>query len=435
MGFLEIDVVKLPPQDRRLQAVHLDLPITGRQSSPYSFELAGWVVPADVPVGAVELRCDGVTVHRGAAGKRRPDVVAHLRDAGGWTPDALQAAEMSGFHEGVNVVGLPEVFELQVDVVFQDGSRAALAVLNGRRGPLRIERQPALRPIMVMHVARSGSTFLMRLLSRHPAIAVLPRHPLEACMASYAARLFSTLATPCPAPGNREVGMMAETSGLVGPLPFCCEAEAPGAQNWMRDGHVRRIAEFAVGAMDDFYRETVRGLGREGCVFFAEKFFARTGLACVLAELCPGAKEVFLVRDFRDVLCSRLPGIPAERRKPLEEKLGWVARDAHRLVERWRRVAGKAVLVRYEDLILKPEAALAELFKQLGLDHSSETVRRILAENSDDEECRSMHGSSPDPVQSVGRWKRDLSPERQAFFTSELAVPLREFGYPVDNAG
>ena len=100
-------------------------------------------------------------------------------------------------------------------------------------------------------------------------------------------------------------------------------------------------------------------------------------------ELYPRAKEVFLVRDFRDMARSILAfdarrgfagfGRPegARDEEYMREVLADMARDLHRS---WQTRSDRAHLIRYEDLVLDTESTCARLLEYLEIDASPETL-------------------------------------------------------------
>jgi Sulfotransferase family len=153
----------------------------------------------------------------------------------------------------------------------------------------------------------------------------------------------------------------------------------------------------------------------------------------------PAAKAVRMIRDGRDVVCSLLekgwlsddpagvddvglpygrhprPWVEPDRVEEFEQ-----ATEARRAAWAWRRyvssartAAAPAVLeVRYEELAADPTAAAARIAAHIEAD--SETLAKAL---------RAVH------AESVGRWRRDLTPEQVADVEAEAGPLLRELGY------
>jgi hypothetical protein len=152
----------------------------------------------------------------------------------------------------------------------------------------------------------------------------------------------------------------------------------------------------------------------------------------------PQAKAVHLVRDGRDVVCSLLERgwlsagrtggddarlaygnrarfwVEPERREEFE-----AAGDATRAAWAWRRYVtaarapGERTLeVRYESLVADTAATAASVAAHLGADRDA--VARALGDVRDT---------------SVGRFRRDLTPEQLADVEREAGPLLRELGY------
>ena len=152
----------------------------------------------------------------------------------------------------------------------------------------------------------------------------------------------------------------------------------------------------------------------------------------------PRSTVLHIIRDGRDVVCSLLEkGWLRERegrddaRKPFGvHPRAWVeperseeftgAREAARAAWAWRRYVsaartaapGHTLEVRYEDIAADPGAAAVLIATRLETD--AEPLAEALA---------AVHG------RSVGRWRRDLSPEQVADVEREAGALLLELGY------
>jgi hypothetical protein len=100
--------------------------VAGSLVEPSDLRLAGWIVPDDSPVAAVELTLDGRLVQRAKIGVRRPGVADAF--------DGPLAAE-SGFRLTTNLVALRPGAEvlLSLRVVLEDSTRAEIGALRLRR--------------------------------------------------------------------------------------------------------------------------------------------------------------------------------------------------------------------------------------------------------------------------------------------------------------
>jgi len=162
-------------------------------------------------------------------------------------------------------------------------------------------------------------------------------------------------------------------------------------------------------------------------------------VVCAALEAYPGSTALHVVRDGRDVVCSLLErgwlsagrnGYDDARARYGAHARFWVesdrrdefeaASDARRAAWAWRRYvtaarrapAERLVEIRYEDLVAAPAEAAQRLGACLHLDPG------LLAEA-----FRAAHANS------VGRWRRDLSPAQLADAEAEAGDLLAELGY------
>jgi hypothetical protein len=165
----------------------------------------------------------------------------------------------------------------------------------------------------------------------------------------------------------------------------------------------------------------------------------------------PGARELILVRDFRDMLCSviafsRKRGYEAFGRSDEGSDVEYVrtnlVQSVEGLAKRLQATSTRPHLVRYEDLINAPEQTLAEMLSYLDLDSDPDQIQDTLKRA--EESTTSMqhpgsgqqvdllaHRTTSDPAASIGRWREDL-PEEVAEVCKEVLGPLLvEFGYEV----
>jgi hypothetical protein len=154
----------------------------------------------------------------------------------------------------------------------------------------------------------------------------------------------------------------------------------------------------------------------------------------------PSALAVHVVRDGRDVVCSLLErGWLSARRSDEADDAGlsygvhprfWVeperreefarVSDAHRAAWAWRRYVsaaraaggGRTTELRYEELVADPNGVTTKLAHVLGVDELELSGAFATAHSN-----------------SVGRWRRDLTPEQLADVEAEAGPLLAELGY------
>jgi hypothetical protein len=411
-----LDVTALPLDPEQFWGGSVDAPSPGSQGDTYGCTIEGWLLGRRSPVLAV-LVFENLD-SEGEPAKRLGDCVAAVRlprpDVAAQFPGVPGAANC-GFRLDWSVFGLPAEFRVVVRAVLENGAVVPLAEIRGRYHGLGTGFEPGLQPIMVTSLGRSGSTWLMRLLSAHPGIAAQAVYPYETRAASYWVRL------------------LVHVSATAG-VPHNLAAAALGG--WFHGTCLPEMAGFCQRTIDDFYREVAVGQGKPDARYFAEK--CGPGLVpALLAQLYPGGREVILVRDFRDVYASAL-AFNAKRqtldfgrqRAGSDEEYAKVLRvGALVLLDAWKTRDARAHLVRYEDLVRRPAESLVALFDYLGLGSTPSLVQGMLRTAAQETPELTYHKTSPDLNRSVQRWRRDLSGSLQAACQEAFADVLKEFGY------
>lgn len=121
LEIVEIEERPLPPG---VQGWRIDHPPQGSLVEPAELRLAGWVVPEEGPVRAVELVHDERLVGQAEVGVERPGVAAMFEGA---------TAGGSGFRVGANLAALQGELELVLRAVLGDGRRAEVGAVRLRR--------------------------------------------------------------------------------------------------------------------------------------------------------------------------------------------------------------------------------------------------------------------------------------------------------------
>lgn len=433
MSIIEIERIQVTPIRDLIQHFALDSPTRGTTTDVYDIEFAGWVIGAGVKAREIELVSDGDTLRRVAIDQQRPDVAAAFPDA--------EHADVSGFRTGLNVVGMEPGAPIDVWVVFEDDRRQILSRVSFTHKPLVAPYQPRLRPLMLTTLGRAGTTWAMRLLSEHPNVVIHRAYPYELRAARHWLHSFQVLT----APRNPYLSAQADTfqndPNWAGHSPFypLPLGTAPGAAKWFGRTYVEDYAATAQRWIDECYEQIARDQGTSDPIYFGEKH-RPDSLPWLVWELYPQAKEIFLVRDFRDVISSML-SFNARHGRPVfgpkeEVSTEDFVRHIHagpitRVATSWQKRQDRAKLIRYEDLILKPEETLSEILAYLELDASERTVASMLRRASAENAEMQRHKTSAAVADSLGRWQTSLTPSVQSVCQEVLGDVLHQFGYSV----
>jgi Sulfotransferase family len=422
-----VDVETVEGGCDELLGFEINQPKTGSERSTYSLTLRGWVLGRQHPVGAVELVQGGDVLRSLAvAGKREDVAVAH--------PE-VEGAGTSEFFATISSLALEPSFELSVQAVLDGGSRVPIATIRGLRGPVRSGFQPRLQPLMLTSTGRVGSTVLMNALAAHPGIAAYPPFQHEPRVATYWMEVFKTLSDPASyvrqlAPG----GPLHDGWWLGSGEPMPRGIANSELEQWIAADAVETLAALCQGRIEALYEEIASRHSRPQATYFAEKF--RTdSVPGLMWEFYPDAREVVLVRDFRDVACSILAS--SAKRKGMEQPsdprvvLADIKARAGAVVSAWLERSKRAHLVRYEDLITEPAEVLEGVATYLGLDAGTKLVDAMVAALSEEGTAAEFHRTTTEVGASIGRWRRDLDDDAQREFTAVLGPELGMFGYDV----
>lgn len=434
MAVVEIEQVQVAAAtNERLHGFAIDSPRGGEALDVYDLEIAGWVLGAAVPAVAIEVHSEGQVLRRVPLDQERPDVAREL-------PEVAEAGRC-GFRLWVGTVGLEPGVPLQVRAVLADETRVRIGGITYRHQPLRTGFAPALQPLMLTTMGRAGTTWTMRLLAEHPEIVVHRWHPYELRAARYWWHMLKVLGEPKDPHRSGQADFFQTNRSFVGHNPFYPDPmqTTPGLRQWFGRGYVEELGAFCQRQIEECYRRIGEAQGQTAPAFFAEKHRA-DGLPWLVWELYPEAKEVFLVRDFRDVVSSML-AFNAKRGHRVfgpdhvqsDEDFARYLRNStvRQLARSWPKRQDRAHLIRYEELIGQPAATLSGVLGYLGLANDDATVEGMLTRASADNPEMARHLTSQDVSTSVGRWRQSLSPSVQAVCNEVYADVLELFGYAV----
>lgn len=418
-----------------LLAAAIETPVEGGCSAAWAVRVRGRMLSAAGPVKAIEAVAPGLLLGSARSSLPTPGIGAQF-------PDVPWAATC-GFTLLVDTLFLRRAFEFRLRATLADDSTVDIALISGQRRALDTGYEPRLQPLLVNSFGRTGTTLLMQMLAAHPAIVVYARPPYEVRGSKYWLHMLKTLASPAEA--SLPLGTVREFAAdphLAGGNPFQAAEFAawPQVEAWSGSAYVEDLAGFCQRSIDGFYLATAAAQEKaiDPLVYFAEKHFP-DAYPRITRDLYPASRELFLVRDFRDMIAS-MQAYNARRgagdfgRDRAGSDAAWLAylhQNFRVLRNAWRDRGAPGSLVRYEDLVRDPAAALPPLLAYLGLPATPQAVETLLAA-ADAPELRG-HGTAGTPAASIGRWRRDLSPELQRAVEAQFGDLLRDFGYELDD--
>lgn len=445
MGIVDIDQVLLigkgtdiPDfgESEELRGFVLELPRPSTSVDSFALPLSGWVVGRSSPVQYIEVIAEETIVWRLPINSCRDDVADQF-------PELPWAAE-SGFQMTVGTVKLDQHFDVFVQAVLEDGTQAPMARILGRREPLVEQRPDAIQPIMITALAGMGSTWITRVLGQHPAIMAYRPFEYEPRVVSYWTDVLQTLGEPIsymqllrPELYKGEWWLGAERVS-----PHIEEGSGPDMERWVAVDQVRALASFQIERIEAFYQRAVELEGRNDVEYFAEQCWPNSTVQPLMSEIYPRAADIFLVRDFRDMICSiphfdkkhalnpearefEANGIP-DYAQYIDQEL---SQDATQLLGSWSRRSDNSYLLKYEDLVLRQEETFASLLEHLNLGSGSDVIEHMIESAMKKEPVERRDDGSLSVEESVGRWRRDL--DRSLVERSEevLGEALHAFGY------
>ncbi len=423
-------VLRLPSDTGLVSEHHLEAPVAGTTSPVHGINLTGWAVGTGERLLAIEVTSKTGLVAEMPVGQSRPDVARAYPGRGG--------VDGCGFSGAISVIGLPTNFDLTLCAVTSDSGRVPLWQVLGARRNLVAADPTAPQPLLVTTLGRSGSKWLMQLLASHGSVVAYRSQRLEARVVGYWTSVLLELAKPSSYREAMFAGVLAGSHWWAGDrLAGNAFLEDANLESWLGSENIEVIARFSISQVRALYSFLVESEGKKHARYVAEKSTPHL-LPELARELFPETRQIVLVRDFRDMMASALAfsrrhGRASFGRERVDNDLDFprqVRENAIPLLESWRTYADTSHLVRYEDLVREPVRTISDVFQYLGLDTKDATVREIVERNRWDSSA-AWHATSPGPIESIGRWRRELSDEMKERAQAELGPALEAFGYDV----
>jgi hypothetical protein len=428
---IEIDqVIRLEPTDGPDPAITVDRPTRGELVDGFILKVAGSVQGRFEKPPVLKLR------HDDRAHRTIP--VAVVEGAPPWSRPFTSAPRRLRFSTAVGVLGLPPRFEVTLGARFGQRSPTDLAIIRGTHQPLQTEFRPRRQPLMVTSLPRTGTTWAMRLLGEHPAVLMQRRHPYEMQSGRYWMHVLKILSEPANHLESSQPNSFAGDLHRIGHNPFFAQGLLTGAsdlERWFSRDYLERLATFCL-QMTEAYYDRVSEVQREAdATYFVEKHGV-DHIQWIMWELYSQTREVFLVRDPKDMFASMVAfnekrGHAAFGRQRVQTDEEWLERvrvNIGRFEAAWKARSDRAHLVRYEDLVADPGRELASIFDYLGVDASAATVQGVMRGAGKNSRELRGHRTTASPEASIGSWRR-LDPRWWSSVDEVFTGSLTDLGY------
>ncbi len=388
----------------------------GHVDSITQVSVSGWAADDSDPDGRLELSVavEGQEAGRIFADRPRRDLAA-LGKYG------------DGAHGFVFTFPTPlsAFLDHRVTVSFLDGTPVpgGERVLKGMEDTHWDAGQPA--PILVTAPGRSGTTYLMSCLAASPQIVVAELVPYEVRLLSYYAAAYGVLTAPADTDRSTHPDCLEGDGFHIGFNPF---TGAQYAHAFQRQATLRRFNEewapTRLGAavadtVRQYYRLLAIDKEKSAVRFFAEKnnnLHRPTRL--FVRRVFTGMREVVIVRDPRDVLCSHVAYFESSQDKAFLQ----LSHSCSQLTSIQAEAGPDICLIRYEDMIRGDAATYARLGSFLQAEIAP--VRKEAGEK-----MFAQHATSGSPEASIGRWRTDLPDALRAQCAETWGGFLSMFGY------
>ncbi len=414
------------------ERLSLEAPQIGFASNSFGLRLLGWFI------GKQPL--DGFRVYVQDQTVGRFDPVPRL-DVAALNPAAAPAC-VGGFEMVVPVPALDR--EVTVSLCALCGEAEVLEVQFALRiNPRALTYTPSRQPILMTSGGRVGSTAMMQLLAAHPDIVVAGAPPYEVKQALYALDQARVRSNPADRVHSTRGLEFEELLPVAGSSPFGTTLSL-GVDNvetyrWFNETEPDLIFNQAAEMIDGFYAAVADDQSKTSAEYFAEK----TGfgwLPFMAKELYEDVNEVMLIRDPRDMLASifrfnekrQLQSFHAKNFESDRDYIDFMGKACRFWIYYCEINKRRSFLMRYEDLVSRPNESAKELFSEWGIDDSDDAVYKSVFSMSKLTQIYAQHLTSNSAQSSIGGWRETFTPDQQGMVQEAMSDIVEYFGYAKD---
>jgi hypothetical protein len=373
--------------------------------------ISGWAADTDAPesVVSVIIYVDNQRLATLVCDKVRPDL--QIRSD-------LQGHLQHGFHCELS----PALDFERIEHIAVRFARTGEVLVDGN---WTRQRQRGLSPILVTASARSGTTFLMGRLLQSSRICGAALPPFEVRLLAYWSYVYRTLTAGANYDRSTHPNRPEGDGFRVGSNPYSHrDFRSVFPTKNLAEKYFNRFvpdaaADFIRTSIGEYYALLRDDQEKNDAIFFAEKCnnVERTARH-VSKVLFPNLKEIIIIRDPRDIFCSRSMFFHEEA----ELAFAHVSNSCRELLNISRDAGADEIFLKYESLVAEDSDAFKNLSRFLG-------VHDLATHDSAKESALfQSHATSSSATESVGRW-RSLAAEQIERCNRTWGEFLDTFGY------
>ncbi len=403
-------------------------------------QVSGWAADSDHPDVPLEIRVlvNAVEVGRTIADKPRQDVAALGRFGAGGHGFAFAFADpLAADHDQAVSVRYADTMRVLPNgdrvVPRDDAAPVPPAPVSAPAIHAPAPAQTATAqipptgpaPILVTAPGRSGTTYLMSRLAVSPQIVVAELVPYEVRLLSYYAAAFDVLTAPADTARSTHPDRLEGDGFHIGFNPFNAPQYAhafrgKAALAYFQDDWVpSRLGAALADLVREYYRRMAVDRGRGAVTLFAEKNNnLHPSTRMFVRRAFPAKREIAIVRDPRDVLCSHVAYFSSSQEKAFNQ----LNHSCNQLAALHETADDDLCFIRYEDMVRGDAATFARLSAFLD---AEVTAQGDAAEGA----MFRNHGTSETPESSIGRWRHDLPADLRLQSSRVWGPFLERFGY------
>jgi hypothetical protein len=283
-----------------------------------------------------------------------------------------------------------------------------------------------LQPVFVTSTGRAGTTLLMSDLSQQSSVVLANVYPYEVKLGAYYAATLKVLTYARSRTDDDSITFAATAFNQLRAV----------ANPWHQPHHHRlvageQLARLFSDSVPTRLRSTFRSIVLDyyGIVavnqnklearYFAEKLNLNQELRAAVRELFGSIREIVLVRDPRDYLCSS----KSFWNKGIQSGIQTLRSELPIIQRIHEQTSDDVLFVRYEDLVLDPLSSRRSIYRFIGLRDED------VVESQPNANDLKKHATTSSPASSIGRWRNELAPEEVAACHKEFESFLEAFGY------